>query len=176
MALGANLARLHIVCYPDPVLRRTCRPVQTFDDEFRRLAERMLELMREGKGVGLAAPQVGLDICMFVCSPTGEPGDDRIVVNPVLSDMTGTCEAEEGCLSLPNITVPVRRAEKVTLRAQDVSGRRLELDGKDLEARIWQHETDHLTGRLIIDYMSEASRIANRRALKQLREADKKSA
>ena len=171
MALRIDVKTLKITHYPDPVLRKTCQPVTAFDDQLRRIAARMLELMREGKGVGLAASQVGLLVRMFVSNPTGEPGHDLIAVNPELSDLTGTSEAEEGCLCLPDVHVVVRRAQSVKLRAYDLSGQPFERVGTELEPRIWQHETDHLDGRLIIDYMSEASEIANRRALKQLREA-----
>ena len=176
MDLGIDVSKLKIIRYPDPALRKTCMPVTAFDDELRRLADRMLELMREDRGVGLAAAQTGLQTCMFVCNPTGEPGGDLVAVNPELSNPTGTREAEEGCLCLPEVNVVVRRAQSVKLRACDLSGQPFERVGTDLEARIWQHETDHLDGRLIIDYKSEASTIANRRALKHLREAYKKTA
>ncbi len=178
MALGIDIARLSITRYPDPILRQVCRPVETFDDELRQLAARMLELMRAEKGVGLAAPQVRVPIRLFVCNPTGQPDNDFVVVNPVLSNQFGAEEHDEGCLCLPEVSVPIRRAQSIKLRGCDLSGQPLERDGQELEGRIWQHETDHLNGRLIVDYMSEASAIANRRALKQLRDAykNKKSA
>ena len=175
MDRGIDVSKLNILRYPDPALRNTCKPVTTFDDQLRRIADRMLELLREGKGVGLAAAQVGLQIRTFVCNPTGETGHDLVAVNPELSELTGTTEAEEGCLCLPEVNVVVRRAQSVKLRASDLAGQPFERVGTDLEARIWQHEIDHLDGRLIIDYMSEASKIANRRALKQLREAFRKT-
>lgn len=171
MAQRLDLEKLRLTHYPDPVLRKVCKPVEVFDDPLRRVADRMLELMRADKGVGLAASQVGLLIRLFVCNPTGEPGDDLVAVNPELFDLVGTAEHEEGCLCLPEVGVLVRRAQSATLRAYDLAGRPFERRGQDLEARIWQHEVDHLNGRLIIDYMSEVSEVANRRALKQLREA-----
>lgn len=162
-------SKLRIVQFPEPVLRRPARPVEVFDDALADLARRMLALMHEAKGVGLAAPQVGLSIRLFVCNPTGEPPDNFVMVNPVLSDWSGVEEKPEGCLSIPGVTVNMRRPLRVHLRAFNARGEVFELKGDDLPARIWQHETDHLDGKLIIDNMSEADEIANRRALKQLR-------
>jgi len=134
----------------------------------------MLEIMHQAPGVGLAAPQVGLAFRMFVCNPTGQPEDDLVVINPELTDAGGVAEQEEGCLSLPEVTVAVRRSETLTLKATNLRGESFQRTGRDLEARVWQHETDHLDGCLIIDYMSEASKIANRRALRHLRESYEK--
>jgi len=159
---------LRIICYPDPRLRRQCRKVDTFDGQLASVVERMFELMREAKGVGLAAPQVGLDWRLFVCNHTGEPGNDLVVVNPRLDHLVGGEVSDEGCLSIPNVTLPVRRAEECCLQAQNLEGKSFAAEGKGLLARIWQHETDHLDGRLIIDYMGPAERITNRRALKEL--------
>lgn len=157
-----------IVKYPDPRLRRKCEPVTVFDARLAALAARMLELMKEHNGVGLAGPQVGALQRIFVCNPTGEPADDRVYVNPELSDLVGGVESEEGCLSIPDVRVMVRRARRCRLRAQDLEGRPVELEGEDLIARIWQHEVDHLDGRLIVDRMSAADRVANRKKLAEL--------
>ncbi len=157
-----------IVKYPDPRLRQVCAPVVEFGDDLRRLTERMLQLMNDRNGVGLAGPQVGVMQRLFVCNHTGEPGDDQVLINPQLSNLEGAAEGEEGCLSIPDVLVPIRRAQRCTIEAQDVDGNRFELAGLDLQARVWQHEHDHLHGKLILDYMNEASRIANRRAIKQL--------
>ncbi|MFH0980714.1 MAG: peptide deformylase [Planctomycetota bacterium] len=170
MWLSTDFAELRVVCYPDPVLREHCRPVLEFGPPLQALAERMLELMREGKGVGLAAPQVGLPIRLFVCNPTDDPVQDRICVNPQLTDLAGSVEADEGCLSLPEVTVPMRRAQSATLTACDAFGKRFCVAGVDLEARVWQHENDHLEGRLIVDSMPTSAELANRRILKQLGE------
>lgn len=171
-----DIENLRIVRYPDPILRKVCKPVEHFDDTIVRLAQRMLELMRAGKGIGLAAPQVGVTLRLLVCNPTGEPPDDMVCINPELTDLTGAEEREEGCLSLPDVSVQIRRATHARIRACDAHGKPYQRDGDDLLARVWQHENDHLDGRLIVDYMSEASRIANRRILKQLQAEFKKSA
>lgn len=167
--------KLKVVYYPDPVLSRPAARVQTFNDELAALSARMLELMRESKGVGLAAPQVGESIQLFVCNPTGEPGDDLVFVNPAFTELSGGEDREEGCLSIPGVTVSMRRAIKATMTACDLEGRPLHAEGTGLMARIWQHEVDHLHGRLIIDRMSSSDEIANRRAIKQLRDDYKPS-
>lgn len=163
-----DIEALTIIKFPDPRLRKPTRPIEVIDERVTRLAQRMLALMKEASGIGLAAPQVGLSWRMFVCNTTGEPGDAQVFVNPRLTNMVGSIESEEGCLSIPGVTVKVRRAARVTLIATDLEGRLVERTVGDLLARCWQHEIDHLDGRLIIDRMSEADRIATRKALKQL--------
>ena len=165
---AVDIPALTIVKYPDPVLRKKCAPVEEFGGDLIALAARMSELMSEDRGVGLAAPQVGVPIRLFMFNATGEPGDLRVVVNPELHDLVGQVEAEEGCLSLPEIRVPVRRAEQVALRACDVEGRPIELRGEGLVVRVWQHENDHLNGRLLLDYMTPTAKLENRRAIQQL--------
>lgn len=160
-----------IVLYPDPRLRKKCTPIETFDDQLAALGRRMLELMKQHHGVGLAGPQVGVCRRIFVCNPTGEPGDDRVYVNPSLSELSGTVEGEEGCLSIPDVRVMVRRARRCRIDAVDVNGEPVSVEGEDLIARIWQHEIDHLNGRLIIDTMNASDRIANKKQIAQL-EAD----
>lgn len=162
-----------IVLYPDPILRARCAPFDTLDESIEALAQRMLRIMKEGAGVGLAGPQVGLDRRIFVCNATGKPDDDMVFVNPELSDLIGSAEAEEGCLSLPDVRCLMRRAKKCRIRALDAQGEPVDMVGEDLVARIWQHETDHLDGRLIIDRMDATDRIANKKPIAQL-EADYK--
>jgi peptide deformylase len=169
MALNQQYASiLSIVKYPDPRLRQSCAPIVDFGDELRDLTERMLQLMNDRNGVGLAGPQVGVMQQLFVCNHTGKPGDDQILINPRLLDLEGAATGEEGCLSIPDVLVPIRRAQRCTIEAQNVDGSRFELTGEDLQARVWQHEYDHLQGKLILDHMDEASRISNRRVIKQL--------
>lgn len=164
---------LSIVHYPDPRLRDTCAPVTGFGDELRAVADRMLDIMHELNGVGLAAPQVGLNYRLFTMNLTGRPEDDLVFVNPEIHDCEGSAEEEEGCLSLPGINVRVRRAMRCRLTAQDLDGNPIEVIAKDLPARCWQHETDHLNGVLIIDRMGPADRIATKKALKSLEETYK---
>jgi peptide deformylase len=161
---------LKIIFYPDPRLKRMSQPVDVFDEPLRALANRMLELMREAKGVGLAAPQVGENIRLFVMNATQEPGDDRVYVNPVLSDAEGEEEAEEGCLSLPGIHINVLRSKQIRMQAQDLDGKPIDQVANGLVSRIWQHETDHLNGTLLTDRMGAVAKMANRRILNELTE------
>jgi peptide deformylase len=165
---------LRIIHYPDPILRTKAQPVARITDEVRAVALRMIDLMHEAPGVGLAAPQVGLPWRLFVANPTGEPGDDRVYINPVLSSPSAeTDDHEEGCLSLPEILADIRRPKGITLDALDLDGNPLHDATDEFLARIWQHETDHLDGVLIIDRMAGIDRLANRRKLREL-EADAK--
>lgn len=172
--MNGSLKDLEIIHFPDPRLKRVAEVVRAFDDELAALAKRMLELMRKQKGVGLAGPQVGMSVRMFVMNPTGDPGDDAIYVNPEIHDTDGVRESEEGCLSIPEVRVTVRRAARCRLVAQDLQGRKVEREGKDLIARIWQHETDHLNGVLILDRMGPGDRIATKAALRELEAEYKK--
>jgi len=165
-----NLSKLKIVHYPDPVLRRQCEPVEEFGPALERFVDRMFELMRLGEGVGLAAPQVGVLARMFVCNYTGEPGDNKVYINPVLSQLEGAEEKEEGCLSLPDVYVMKRRATSAIISAYDVQGQPFTEREEGLLVRVWQHETDHLGGQLLVDHMSATDEIANRQAVKQLKE------
>ena len=161
---------LKIILYPDPRLKKASEPVRAFDERLRLLVARMFELMREAKGVGLAAPQVGQNIRLFVMNPTGEPADDRVYVNPVLSDLEGEDEAEEGCLSLPGIHINVVRGKQARMQAQDLDGKPIEEVATGFIPRVWQHETDHLNGTLLTDRMGPVARMAARRTLKDLEE------
>jgi peptide deformylase len=161
---------LKIIFYPDPRLRKNCESVTTFDQSLKDLAGRMLELMRAARGVGLAAPQVGENIRLFVMNPSGEEGDDHVYVNPVLADAEGEEEGEEGCLSLPGINAKVWRNKKLKLTAQDLDGNPIEEFADGYIARVWQHETDHLNGTMIIDRMGPVARLASRRILRELQQ------
>jgi peptide deformylase len=164
--------QLMIVHYPHPVLRQKAEPIGEVTPEIKAVAAKMIDLMHQAPGVGLAAPQVGLPWRMFVANPTGEQGDDRVYINPELSGPDGGNAArDEGCLSLPGVTVEVTRPTQITIRAIDVDGQAFEESADDLLARIWQHEYDHLDGVLIIDKMSPMDRMANKRAIKELEEA-----
>ena len=166
-------ALLELIKYPDPRLRKKSAEIKEFDAWLGQVARRMFEIMYASKGIGLAAPQVGLNIRMFVCNPTAKPSDqdELVFVNPVLSDLEGAEENEEGCLSLPAVYGPVLRAQKCRIKACDVAGNLIEGTGEDLLGRIWQHETDHLDGVLHIDRFGEAARLAVRRTLRELEEA-----
>lgn len=161
---------LRIIFYPDPRLKKQCATVEVFDDALKKLADRMLILMREARGVGLAAPQVGLNIRLFVMNATGKPEDNRIYVNSVLSEAAGDDEAEEGCLSLPGINLQVVRARSMRIQAQDLAGNAIDETADGYIARIWQHETDHLNGVLLLDRMGPLAKMTHRKAIREMEE------
>ena len=165
-----DLAKLKVIHYPDPRLSQISTPVDVVDDGVRALAARMFELMFAAKGVGLAAPQVGITVRMFVASPTFDPADQRVYINPQLVQLEGEQEAEEGCLSLPDINAKIKRASFAVIRALNLQGEPFEETGEELVARVFQHEYDHIDGRLLIDRMGSVAKIANRRAIKSLEE------
>ncbi|MGC4032305.1 MAG: peptide deformylase [Tepidisphaeraceae bacterium] len=160
--------KLSILTYPDPRLRVAAKPVSAFDDDLKSIIEQMFKLMREEQGVGLAAPQVGVDLRLFVANHTGKPEDDRVAINPTLTDAEGNEAGEEGCLSLPKIRAEIDRFETLTLKAQDADGTPYEVTATGFEARVWQHEFDHLNGVMIIDRMPFTAKMAARRQLRQL--------
>jgi peptide deformylase len=159
---------LKIIVYPDPRLRKVSKPVKEFSPELAALAAKMLELMRAAEGVGLAAPQVGKNIRLFVMNATGEPGDDRVIVNPVLTDPDGEESAEEGCLSIPGVKAQIVRGKAMRLTALDAAGKPIDEIRSGYIARIWQHETDHLNGILLMDRMGTLAKMTHRKTLKEL--------
>jgi peptide deformylase len=155
--------------YPDPVLRQPAERITEVTDEVRAVAQRMVQLMHEHRGVGLAGPQVGVSWRLFVANVTGEPGADEVFINPKLSSPTPETEArDEGCLSLPQVEGQVTRPVGITIEAWDEQGQPFQRQSSELAARVWQHETDHLDGTLIIDRMPRLDRMGNKRALREL--------
>lgn len=150
---------LSIITFPHPALRYVAKPIRRVDADLKRIAARMLELMYEHRGVGLAATQVNLPIRMFVMNPSGEKGEgtEQVFLNPVLSRPRSNEEAEEGCLSLPNIHGNVVRAKTIHVNAFDLAGREIKTDLSGFEARVVQHETDHLDGVLFLDRLKEGA-------------------
>src|SRR4051812_34499143 len=115
-------ATLKLVIYPHPALKKVAKDVQHFDDWLRAVVERMKDLMVEHKGVGLAAPQIGLSLRIYVASPTAKREDAKVYINPILSDEDGDEEGEEGCLSLPDIRIKVPRFTELRVEALDETG------------------------------------------------------
>ena len=162
---------LQLVIYPFPTLKKTAKEVQHFDEWLLAVVERMKDLMVEHKGVGLAAPQVGLSLRLFVASPEGKREDARAFINPVLTDEHGSEEGEEGCLSLPDIRIRVPRFKSLRIEALDEHGKPFSANLSDYPARVVQHENDHLDGILLLDRMSPMSKLANRKKIKEMEEA-----
>src|SRR5205807_5778149 len=160
-----QLALAQIRQYPDPVLRMEAKPVEEFDDDLRRLVERMFALMVEARGVGLAATQVGILRRVFVFSPEDE--EVAALVNPVIVSRSDEVEVDdEGCLSLQGVLAPVERAVSVRMEGKNERGENVAFDLEGFAARAVQHELDHLDGLLMIDRTTPEAR---REALATLR-------
>jgi peptide deformylase len=149
-----------IVKYPDPILQKPTEPVTEFNEELRVFVDDMFESMYAAHGIGLAAPQIGVSkrITVIDLSFQKNPEEKIVLINPEIIFKQGKQNEEEGCLSLPEIREKVSRAEKVRVRAQDVTGKWFELDGDELLARAFQHEIDHLDGILFIFRVSALKR------------------
>jgi peptide deformylase len=163
-----RVALAQIRQYPDPALRLPAADVEEFDDDLRRLAGRMTHLMQEASGIGLAATQVGVLRRLFVCRLGADDEEElRAFVNPAVAGTGEEREADdEGCLSLQGVLVPVERAVTLALEARDLSGEPVRVELEGLDARVVQHELDHLDGVLIIDRTTDEAR---REALATLR-------
>ena len=147
------LESLEILQFPDERLRRLSQPVIDFNQELKALAERMLEIMYESNGIGLAAPQVNQTVRLIVVDVSEGRDNPRIFVNPKIKQSSGSVDSSEGCLSVPEIRTTIKRYESVTVEYLDLSGEKHEEPLNDLMSICVQHEIDHLDGKLFIDYV-----------------------
>jgi peptide deformylase len=164
-----------IVKYGHPVLEQPAAEVSDFDSvELHTLVEDMFASMYAAKGVGLAAPQIGIGrrIAVIDISSGEDPEQKVVLINPEIIDRQGSQTSEEGCLSLPSFREPVTRAQRVTVRAFDAKGKPFEMTGEDLLARAFLHETDHLNGMLYISHISPLKRDLIRRKIRKLQKAN----
>ena len=164
-----------IVKYGQPVLEKPSAPIVEFDTaELHQLVEDMFESMYAAKGVGLAAPQIGIGKRLAVIDiASGEdPAQKIVLINPEIVAREGSQTSEEGCLSLPTFREPVARPRKVTVRAFNAKGASFEMTGEDLLARAFLHETDHLNGMLYISHISPLKRDLIRRKIRKLQKAN----
>lgn len=160
-----------IVKFGDPVLEREAEMVTEFDTpELHKFLDDMFESMYAAKGVGLAAPQIGVSkkIAVIDCSNGENPAEKIVIINPSIIAIEGKQTGEEGCLSIPGFREQVRRGKRVTVRAQNAKGEQFEMTGEDLLARAFLHETDHLFGRLYITHVSALKRDLMKRKIKKL--------
>ena len=159
-----------IVKFGDPVLETPAAEVKIFDDELKKLADDMFESMYAARGVGLAAPQIGISRRIAVVDVTfkEDPNAKLVLINPEIVHKEGRHAQSEGCLSIPEFRENVSRAKVVTIRAQDVTGKVFEKTGDDLLARAFQHETDHLNGKLYISHISALKRDLIKRKIRKL--------
>ncbi len=144
-----------IVYYPNPVLRKEAKLINRITKDTKQLAEDMLDTMYEAKGIGLAAPQIGISRQMFTMDCGLEDGYARIFINPIIIRVTEEIDiAQEGCLSFPEQYADIERSSSCTLRYKDLAGKIIKESFEGLEARCVQHEIDHLNGKLFIDHVS----------------------
>jgi peptide deformylase len=162
-----------IVKFPDPILQRPTQKVAEFNQELRTLAADMFESMYKAQGIGLAAPQIGVGkrITVIDLSNKQNPDEKIVLVNPEIVHKEGKQVEEEGCLSLPDIRDKVSRAAKVKVKAQDLDGKSIELEGSELLARCFQHEIDHLDGILFPWRLSALKRDLILRKIRKLQKS-----
>ena len=162
-----------IVKFGNPVLEKPAEPVTVFDSDLKKLVEDMFESMYEARGVGLAAPQIGISRRLAVIDVTfkEDPDAKLVLVNPEIIHTEGRHTQNEGCLSIPEFREPVTRPNKVTVRAQDANGKWFQKTGEELLARAFLHETDHLNGKLYISHLSALKRDFMKRKIRKLMKA-----
>ncbi len=164
---------LQVLKYPHPTLLRPAKPLKRVDAELRTIIAEMFDTMYEHKGIGLAAPQVGLPYRLFVVNESGdsrEKDQEFVFINPVLSKPKGSEESEEGCLSLPKLYAPVRRPASIHVTAYNLQGQAATWAAEGLFARVVQHENDHLDGVMFIDRLSQTAVIDIRGELEEFRD------
>lgn len=171
------MSLLKIVNYPEPVLLTVGKPVAEteFSEDLKQLVEDMFETMYEAKGIGLAAPQVGISKRLFVMDVPVEEAESNkfVMINPEIVAREGEQIGDEGCLSFPGIYAKIRRDARAVVRYQDVSGNFQELDAADLSARCVLHETDHCDGIVFLDRMTVLKRELAKRKIKRLQNTGK---
>ncbi|KTC72512.1 peptide deformylase [Legionella birminghamensis] len=154
-----------IIYLPDPRLRQVAQPVEEITEELQQLIDDMFETMYSVNGVGLAAPQIGISLRLSVIDIAGDKAQQLVLINPEIIASEGQVEYQEGCLSVPSVYDTVIRAEKVTIRALDRYGKPYEMSGEGVLGECFQHEIDHLNGKLFVDLLSPLKRTMARRKL-----------
>jgi peptide deformylase len=162
------MAKLEILHFPDPRLRKRAVPVEKVDDDIRRLVDDMLETMYEAPGIGLAATQVNVRRQVIVIDISENRDAPLVLINPEILSREGEEEMEEGCLSVPGYYETVRRADRVRVHALNRDGEAFEMDADGLLAVCIQHEMDHLDGKLFVDYLSPLKRSRIQKKLEKL--------
>ena len=165
-----DIEKCRITHYPAGVLAKAASPVEKIDDNIRQLVEKMTDIMLKNKGVGLAAPQIGVPLRLFIISLDGTREAVRVYVNPTVTPTGELDSVDEGCLSVPGIFTKIRRYKKCKVTATDLDGNEFTKEADGLFARALQHESDHLNGLTIVSRMGQTAKIAHRKKLKKLRE------
>jgi peptide deformylase len=172
----ADIKKCRITHYPAKVLAGPARPVEKIDDNIRRLVEKMTDIMLENKGIGLAAPQAGVPLRLFIISLDQTREGVKTYINPTVTPIGELDSVEEGCLSIPDVYTKIRRYKKCKVTATDLDGNEFTEEAEGLYARALQHEHDHIEGITIADRMGSTAKIMHRKKLKKLKEEHKEAA
>ena len=165
-----NIEKCRITHYPAGVLSQRAQPVKKIDDNIRRLVEKMIDIMLKNSGIGLAAPQVGVPLQIFIISLDVSKEAVKIYINPTVTTTGELDSIDEGCLSVPGVYTKVRRFKKCKVTATDLDGNEFTEEAEGLYARALQHEYDHINGFTIVNRMGQTAKIVHRKQLKKLRE------
>jgi peptide deformylase len=168
-----NIEKCRITRYPAKVLAGQAKPVENIDDNIRQLVKKMVEIMIAHKGIGLAAPQAGVPLRLFIISLDSSPQNVRVYINPTVTSDGTLGSNEEGCLSVPGVFTKIRRYKTCKITATDLDGNEFSEEADGLYARALQHEYDHIEGIIIVNRMTQTAKIAHRRQLKKLTEQNK---
>lgn len=163
-----DVEKCRMTHYPAEVLCKAAEPVEKIDAHLRKLVEKMTDIMLENKGVGLAGPQVGLGLRIFIISLDATKENVKVYINPTVTPSGELDAIEEGCLSVPNVCTKIRRFKKCRVTATDLDDNEFTEEAEGLYARCLQHEYDHIEGITIAERMGSAARIAHRKQLKKL--------
>ncbi len=169
-----DVEKCRMMHYPAEVLAKAASPVEKIDDNIRRLVEKMTDIMLKNKGIGLAAPQVGVPLRLFIISLDGKKETVKAYINPTVTPAGELDQMEEGCLSVPGVFTKVRRYKECTVTATDLDGNEFTEEAEGLLVRVLQHEYDHIQGMTIANRMGSTAKIAHRRQLKKLMEKHQK--
>lgn len=165
-----------LVYYGSSVLRETAKPIEEIDDSLLSLAESMFKIMYKNNGVGLAAPQAGVSSRLIVVHTQEHGSKPMAIINPeIIASDDNMVPYEEGCLSVPGVNAEIERPSKVLLRGISPKGKELRIEADGLLARVFQHETDHLNGKLFIDYVEPYQRNEIKHILKKIKKLNKSS-
>ncbi len=170
-----DFEKCRLTHYPADVLAGPASPVEKIDDNIRQLIVKMTDVMLKNKGVGLAAPQIGLSMRLFIISLSGTKEAVKVYINPTVTPIGELDAFEEGCLSVPGIYTKIRRYKKCKVTATDLDGNEFTEEADGLYARALQHENDHINGITIVNRMGQAAKIAHRRQIKKLKEDHEKN-
>jgi peptide deformylase len=168
-----DIEKCRITHYPAGVLAGKAKPIEEIDDNIRQFVQKMIDIMLENNGIGLAAPQVGVALRLFIISLDQTREDVKVFVNPTVTPSGELDSMEEGCLSVPGVHTKIRRYKKCEVTATDLNGNEFTEQAEGLYARALQHEYDHIEGMTIADRMGTTAKIVHRKQLKKLIEEHK---